>query len=200
MTSALILDSWGGSRRGVGSLQGFACGIGVGRRSLWRLGREVGIVRVGRPRALGRGIRCPHALAERLRTHGAFAERAGDGYLVVEQTVENQGRIIPSALVEAGCVIGEGARVGGRAVLETGVMIGANTSVERSVVLRGAEIGENCTLRGCIVGGGVRIGDNTHVEGLSVLGEGVTIGSNNVIANGARIFPGVELPDGAILF
>ena len=129
-----------------------------------------------------------------------FAERAGDGYLVVEQSVENQGRIIPSALVEAGCVIGEGARVGGRAVLETGVMIGANTSVERSVVLRGAEIGENCTLRGCIVGGGVRIGDNTHVEGLSVLGEGVTIGSDNVIANGARIFPGVELPDGAILF
>ena len=110
------------------------------------------------------------------------------------------GRIIPSALVEAGCVIGDGARVGGRAVLETGVMIGANTTIERSVVLRGAEIGENCTLRGCIVGGGVRIGDNTHVEGLSVLGEGVTIGADNVIANGARIFPGVELPDGAILF
>ena len=46
----------------------------------------------------------------------------------------------------------------------------------------------------------MRIGDNTHVEGLSVLGEGVTIGADNVIANGARIFPGVELPDGAILF
>ena len=110
------------------------------------------------------------------------------------------GRIIPSALVEGGCVIGDGARVGGRAVLEAGVMVGANTTVERAVVLRGAEIGENCTLRGCIVGGGVRIGDNTHVEGLSVLGEGVTIGADNVIANGARIFPGVELPDGAIRF
>jgi mannose-1-phosphate guanylyltransferase len=130
----------------------------------------------------------------------AFAERAGDAYLVVEQSVDNQGRIIPSALVESGCVIAEGARVGGRAVLETGVMIGANTTVERAVVMRGAEIGENCTLRGCIVGGGVRIGDNTHVEGLSVLGEGVTIGADNVIANGARIFPGVELPDGAIRF
>src|SRR6185295_4207557 len=80
-----------------------------------------------------------------------FAERAGDGYLVVEQSVESQGRIIPSALVEAGCVIGDGARVGGRVVLETGVMIGAGTTVERSVVLRGAEVGENCTLRGCIV-------------------------------------------------
>jgi mannose-1-phosphate guanylyltransferase len=130
----------------------------------------------------------------------AFGERAGDGYLVVEHSVDNEGRIIPSALVESGCEIADGARVGGRVVLEQGVRVGPNTTVERAVVMRGAEIGANCTLRGCIVGGGVRIGDNTHVEGLSVLGEGVTIGAHNVIANGARIFPGVELPDNAILF
>jgi mannose-1-phosphate guanylyltransferase len=130
----------------------------------------------------------------------AFSERTGGAYLVVEKSVDNRGRIIPSALVESGCVIGDGARVGGRVVLEAGVMVGANTTIERAVVLRGAEIGENCSLSGCIVGGGVRIGDNTHVEGMSVLGEGVTIGADNVIANGARISPGVELPDGAILF
>ena len=130
----------------------------------------------------------------------AFGERTGGAYVVVEQSVDNRGRIIPSALVEGGCVIGDGARVGGRVVLEAGVMVGANTTIERAVVLRGAEIGENCVLSGCIVGGGVRIGDNTHVSGLSVLGEGVTIGADNVIANGARIFPGVELPDGAIRF
>jgi len=130
----------------------------------------------------------------------AFGERTGGAYLVVEQTVDNSGRIIPSALVEGGCSIAEGAQVGGRVVLEQGVLVGRNTTIERAVVLRGAEIGENCTLRGCIVGGGVRIGDNTHVEGLSVLGEGVTIGAGNVVANGARIAPGVELPDGAIQF
>ena len=33
-----------------------------------------------------------------------------------------------------------------------------------------------------------------------MLGEGVTIGPDNVLAAGARIFPGVELPDGAIKF
>jgi mannose-1-phosphate guanylyltransferase len=130
----------------------------------------------------------------------AFGERTGGAYVVVEQSVDNRGRIIPSALVEGDCRIGEGARVGGRVVLEQGVSIGANTTIERAVVLRGTEIGENCTLRGCIVCGGVRIGDNTRIEGMSVLGEGVTIGADNVIANGARISPGVELPDGAILF
>jgi mannose-1-phosphate guanylyltransferase len=52
-----------------------------------------------------------------------------------------------------GCVIGEGARVGGRVVLERGVVVGENSVVERAVVLQGTEIGPNCVLRGCIVGG-----------------------------------------------
>jgi mannose-1-phosphate guanylyltransferase len=130
----------------------------------------------------------------------AVRERMGDGYLCVEDEVESAGRIIPSALVESGCRIGEGARIGGRVVLEHGVTVGAHTTIERSVVMQGAEIGRNCTLSGCIVAGGVRIGDDCHVGGLSVLGEGVTIGDGNVISNGARVFPGVTLPDGALLF
>jgi mannose-1-phosphate guanylyltransferase len=128
------------------------------------------------------------------------AERMGSGYLCVEQGVENEGRIIPSALVESGCRIGEGARIGGRAVLEHGVSVGKGSTIEGSVVMRGAEIGANCTLRGCIVAGGVRIGDNCVVDGMSVLGEGVTIGAGNVVSNGARLFPGVSLPDNALLF
>jgi mannose-1-phosphate guanylyltransferase len=128
------------------------------------------------------------------------AERMGDSYLCVERSVESLGRIIPSALVESGCRIGDGARIGGRVVLERGVTIGENTTIERAVVMQGAEVGSNCTLNGCIVGGGVRIGDHCTVDGMSVLGEGVTIGAGNVISNGARVFPGIELPDGAILF
>jgi mannose-1-phosphate guanylyltransferase len=130
----------------------------------------------------------------------AVRERMGDGFLCVEEGVENAGRIIPSALVESGCRIGDGTRIGGRVVLERGVTIGENTTIERAVVMQGTEIGAGCTLSGCIVGGGVRIGDECHVDGLSVLGEGVTIGNGNMVSNGARIFPGVTLPDGGLQF
>jgi len=127
-------------------------------------------------------------------------ERMGDGYLCLEEGTENEGRVIPSALVERDCRIGADARIGGRVVLETGVTVGTNTTIERAVVLRGSSIGANCRLSGCIVAAGVEIGDDTHVEGLAVLGEGVTIGAGNVVSNGARIFPGVTIPDGGILF
>jgi len=130
----------------------------------------------------------------------AVTERMGDGYLCVEPGTENEGRVIPSALVERDCRIAADARIGGRVVLESGVTVGAGTTIERAVVLRGSTIGAGCRLSGCIVAGGVEIGDNTHVEGLAVLGEGVTIGADNVVTNGARIFPGVTIPDRGLLF
>jgi mannose-1-phosphate guanylyltransferase len=127
-------------------------------------------------------------------------ERMGNGFLCVEAGTENAGRVIPSALIERDCRIAPHARIGGRVVLEAGVSVGEHTTIERSVVLRGSTIGANCRLSGCIVAAGVEIGDNTHIEGLAVLGEGVTIGADNVVTNGARVFPGVTIPDGGLLF
>jgi acetyltransferase-like isoleucine patch superfamily enzyme len=43
------------------------------------------------------------------------------------------------------------------------------------------------------------IGEHCHLENC-MLGEGVTVGADNVLAAGARIFPGVRIPDGAIKF
>ena len=55
-------------------------------------------------------------------------------------------------------------------------------------------------LRDCILAPGCSVGDGTHISGGAVLGEGVSVGARNVITRGARIFPGVQLPDGAIEF
>ena len=102
--------------------------------------------------------------------------------------------------MESGCRIGEGARIGGRAVVEHGVTIGAHTTIESAVIMRGATIGESCVLRNCIVAANARIGDHCQIDGLSVIGEGVQLGANNQVSNHARLFPGVSLPDGALLF
>jgi mannose-1-phosphate guanylyltransferase len=126
--------------------------------------------------------------------------RMGSSFLCVEDGVAADGRIVPAALVESGCRIADGARIGGRAVLEHDVGVGEGTTIEGGVVMRGAQIGAHCTLSGCIVGAGVRIGDHCTVDGMSVLGEDVTLGARNTVSNGARLFPGVSLPDGALLF
>jgi mannose-1-phosphate guanylyltransferase len=130
----------------------------------------------------------------------AVGDRLGSDWLAIDKSAEIAGRVIPPAVLERGVRVAAGAQVGSLVVLAEDVSIGAGTTVERSVILNGAQIGENCRLRDCIVAAGCRIGARTTVTGGAVLGEGVTIGADNVIAHGARIFPGVALPDGAIKF
>ena len=130
----------------------------------------------------------------------AVAQELGPGYLSVGERVEVAGRIVPPALVDRGCTIAAGAHVGSLVVLGEGVTVGEGASIERSVVLNGADVGRNCVLRDCIVAAGVRIGEGSTVSGGAVLGEGVTVGARNVLTRGVRVFPQTDLPDGAITF
>jgi len=130
----------------------------------------------------------------------AVTDRLGSDWLAIDPRAEVTGRVIPPAVLERGVRVAEGAHVGSLAVLGEDVSIGADSTVERAVILNGAQIGEGCTLRDCIVAAGCRVGARTQITDGAVLGEGVTIGADNVITHGARIFPGVELPDGAIRF
>jgi mannose-1-phosphate guanylyltransferase len=130
----------------------------------------------------------------------AVADRLGPGYLSVGERVEAAGRIVPPALVDRGCEIAAGAHVGSLVVLGEGVSVGEGTTIERAVVLNGAEIGAHCVLRDCIVAAGVHIGEASTVSGGAVLGEGVTVGPRNVLTRGVRVFPQTDLPEGAITF
>jgi mannose-1-phosphate guanylyltransferase len=130
----------------------------------------------------------------------AVAERLGDTFVALGRDVDARGRIVPPAVVGRGCAIAEDAHVGSLVVLGDGVKVGPGAIIERSVVLQGTEVGEGCVLRDCIVSAGARIGARTHVTGGAVIGEGVTIGADNLLTRGVRVFPHVEIPDGGIRF
>jgi mannose-1-phosphate guanylyltransferase len=117
---------------------------------------------------------------------------AGDGRV--------DGRLVAPAIAGAGCLVAQGAIVGGRAVLGDRVSVGEGSHIEGSVLLDGTRVGEHTTISDSIIGRGVTIGDGCHIRGGVVIGENVRIGSENILAAGARIFPGVELPEGAIKF
>jgi mannose-1-phosphate guanylyltransferase len=130
----------------------------------------------------------------------AVRDDLGDSYRSVEASAEIAGRVVPPAVVQRQCQVGDGAQVGPLVVLGQGASIGEGAVVERSVVLQGAEVGAGCVVRDAILGAGSRVGDRTQITGGTVLGEGVTIGADCVVTAGARVFPGVEIPDGGLTF
>jgi mannose-1-phosphate guanylyltransferase len=122
------------------------------------------------------------------------ALRAAHALLVPSDVVS--GRLLPPVVMGEGCLIEEGARIGSHAVLGAGVSVGPGTRVEGSVLLDDVTIGAGTTIRGAIIGPRCHVGDDCLIESGAMLGEGVRIGRDNVIAASARIFPDVELPDG----
>lgn len=116
-----------------------------------------------------------------------------------------EGRVETSAARLGGTAVGDGAVVAPDAevslsVLGPGVRVGAGSRIERSAVLGGAQIGAGCVVTDAIVGLGARIGDGTTVADGAVLGEAVTVGADNVLARGIRVFPEAVIGDGAIRF
>jgi mannose-1-phosphate guanylyltransferase len=128
------------------------------------------------------------------------SERLGAGFLAVDENVVTDGRIIPPAVVGSGCAIAAGAHIGSLVVLGANVTVGAGARVERSVVLDGVTVGAGAQLTDCIVAPGATIADGAVISGGAVIGEDVHVGRGNVLTAGIKVFPGTDLPAGAIKF
>jgi mannose-1-phosphate guanylyltransferase len=103
-------------------------------------------------------------------------------YLVLEGAV-----VAPSASVTAGSTIGRGAVVEDSAV------------VEGSVLLDGSMVRAGACVRDSVVGRDAVIGEQTVLDG-AVIGDRAVLGSRNELLAGARVWPGVRVPDLAIRF
>ena len=121
-------------------------------------------------------------------------------YDILGRAVETSVSAPDGIVIGSGCAIAADTVVGPLSVLGDGVVVGAGSRVERSVVLAGATIGDGCVISDSVVGPRARVGDRSVVAENAVLGEAVTLGADNVLARGVRIFPGADIGDGAIKF
>jgi mannose-1-phosphate guanylyltransferase len=180
-------------------------------------GREVSIEREIFPELQAKGVLGAHVSSSYWRDIGtprsflaashdvlSGAVGAGEGfeYLEVDPSVEigEEVKVLPPVSVAEGCEIEPGATVGGRTALGRGCKVGEGATVEGSVLFDGAVVEAGATVRGSIVGPNARVARGAIVRGLSVLGAGCVVGEGNVLDQGIRINPGVELPPKSVRF
>ena len=95
--------------------------------------------------------------------------------------------VAPSATVHGGTTVGAGATVAAGAV------------VEGCVLFDGASVAAGARLRDSVIGRNAIVGEGTVLDGV-VVGDGVLIGAANELLTGVRVFPGMQIEDGAIRF
>ncbi|BBX17951.1 GDP-mannose pyrophosphorylase [Mycolicibacterium duvalii] len=104
-----------------------------------------------------------------------------------EKLVHDGASVAPGALLIGGTVVGRGAEISGGARLDgavifDGVTVAAGAVIERSIIGFGARIGPRALIRD------------------GVIGDGAEIGARCELLRGARVWPGVVIPDGGIRF
>ena len=102
-------------------------------------------------------------------------------------------------LVLPGAVVAEDAVLVGGTVAGQDCAVGSGARVESSVLLDGCRVESGAVVRSSVIGRGATIRSGATVVG-SVIGSGAVIGSGNELREGARVWPGIELPATAIRF
>ncbi|GAB16961.1 putative mannose-1-phosphate guanylyltransferase [Gordonia effusa NBRC 100432] len=120
---------------------------------------------------LVRGIAPSPALGDR---HSEFLVHEGAG-------------IAPGALLIGGTVVGRGAE------------IGPGARLDGAVVFDGAIIEAGAVVERSIIGYGARLGPRALVRD-TVIGDGADIGARCELLRGARVWPGVQIPDNGVRF
>ncbi|MFT3714705.1 MAG: NDP-sugar synthase [Gordonia sp. (in: high G+C Gram-positive bacteria)] len=107
--------------------------------------------------------------------------------------------------VKGESLIKDGATVAPDAVLIGGTVVGANAQIgplarlDGAVIFDGAIIEEGAVVERSIVGFGARIGHGALIRD-TVIGDSASIGSRCELLGGARVWPGVQIPDGGVRF
>jgi mannose-1-phosphate guanylyltransferase len=86
-----------------------------------------------------------------------------------------------------------GAHIGPQTVLGRHCSVGAESSVERSVLHERVSVGSGCTIREAVLGDGVHVGDGAEIEPGAMLGSGVVVEAGEVVEANARLEPGARV-------
>ena len=133
---------------------------------------------VGTPTAF---VRASTDLVRGVVASPALSSTDGRALLCEGADVAADATVVGGSTIGAGAVVAAGATVDGSIVM-SGARVGERSVVRRSVVGRDAVVGADCVLHDAVVGDDVRVGDR------------------NELVNGARVWPGLMLPETAVRF
>ncbi|MCP9273816.1 mannose-1-phosphate guanylyltransferase [Mycolicibacterium arenosum] len=165
-------------------------------------GREVSVEREVFPGLLSDGLKvCGYVDATYWRDMGTpedFVRGSADLVRGIAPSPALKGHR-GEQLVHDGASIGPGALIIGGSVVGRGAEIGPGVRLDGAVIFDGAHVEAGAVIERSIIGFGARIGPRALIRD-GVIGDGANIGARCELLRGARVWPGVTIPDVGIRY
>lgn len=178
-------------------------GCYVFRRSILNdipAGRRVSVERETFPGLLAAGARLQGFVDSSywldLGTPAAFVQGATDLVRGIAPTDALPGPVGESLVLPGATVsgaVGGGSTIGANAVVESSARIDSSVIFDNAMIRAGAVIERS------VVGVGAVVGSDAVLRDV-VIGDGAVVGARCELVGGARVWPGVQLPDGGVRF
>jgi len=120
---------------------------------------------------------------------------AGEGVEIAPEA-----SVFGPTLIGPGCRISPHAVVSSNCVLGPGCVVGEGAHLEGAVLHEGCRVGAESVLRQCVLASGVSVGEKVHVSDRAVLGGDVTVGDDNHLEHGMKVWPGANIPPSTLRF
>jgi mannose-1-phosphate guanylyltransferase len=165
-------------------------------------GRPVSVERETFPGLLASGARVQSHVDDSywldLGTPAAFVRGSADLVCGVAPSPALPGPV-GEALLLPGARVHPEARVAGGSVVGADAVVQEGAQVVGSVLMDGAVVGPGADLARSVLGAGARAGAGAVLHD-AVIGDGAVVGARCELRAGARVWPGVVLPDGGVRF
>jgi len=122
--------------------------------------------------------------------HDLLLQQAGRG-----TQAKGNSQLHPTAQIEGPvllaeeCIIAEDAKLKGPVVLGPHCEIGKGAVVQGAVLWHHARVGEKAILKNCVVCSHSYVKQGSHVPDNCVLGDSVTVASENILDKGTKVWP-----------
>lgn len=126
-------------------------------------------------------------------------QRVAQGIYVRDALPKGNYQILPPAYIGANVEIGDGAVIGPCTVLEDGCLVGENSKLRHSVLLRCAMVGRDCTLNKALVCENATLKRGAGMYENSVLGAFSVAEENAVLSADIAVWPNKTVPRGTVL-
>lgn len=127
-------------------------------------------------------------------------EIASRVWLEQEADIHESAQIVGPVVLGPNVSIARGVSIIGPTVIGANCRIEADVSIEGAVLWADNVIGERSTLRSCVLGRGNRIGAHTIIADGTIISDTCTLGAENRLERGIKLWPGTTLKDQAISF
>ena len=165
-------------------------------------GREVSVEREVFPALLSEGLKvCGYVDATYWRDMGTpedFVRGSADLVRGIAPSPALKGHR-GEELVHEGASVGPGALIIGGSVVGRGAEIGPGARLDGAVIFDGAHVEAGAVIERSIIGFGARIGPRALIRD-GVIADGANIGARCELLRGARVWPGITIPDVGIRY